>query len=320
MAYSDTIHYDAVKVEKLAKTAWTLLDRQIVLPKLVQTRNGDEFIGTKGDSVTIKVPGRLKARSRKIRPADENARTIQMDSLAENSFQISITEDLYSAVPIEDEVLKLDLEEVVSKYLAPQVRAVAIQYENLIADEIANADYLETTTIDVANPYASVVDAAYLLDQAYVPRDGRILVAGSGVVHALRKSPQWIAATSAGDAIAGARLRTGVIGQIAGYDIVEVPALPLDKAYLFHRSAFAASTISPIIPKGASFGHSIAGGDAPSLTWIQDYDFLQSRDRSLVHVYAGVNTFKDLADANADNARVAAGGLLRATELTLPST
>lgn len=320
MAYSPS--YDAVKIEKLAKTSWELLGRAIVLPRLIQTRNGDEFIGTKGDAVSIKVPGRLKARRRDLRPVDEASRTLQLDTLAESKFQIQIDQNIYSATPMEDEVLKMDIEDAVRQVLAPQIRAVAIDYENLIADEITGADYLAENVIafDADNPYESIVRAAHQLNKAYVPRDGRTLIVGSGVALAIRLSKQLIVASSSGDAIAGNMLRTATMGQLAGVNIVEVDVLPEGEAYMFHRSAFAASTISPVIPDGASYGKQISGGDAPSLTWIKDYDFLVSRDRSLVHFYAGVNTFKDLADSNADNDLVAGGGLLRAVKLTLSLT
>lgn len=320
MAYDPS--FDAVKVEKLAKASWELLGRSIVLPRLIATRNGDEFIGTLGDAVSIKVPGRLKARRRALRPASEGDRTIQMDTLGEQKFQITIDQDIYSAVPMEDEVLKMDMEDAVRQVLMPQIRAVAIDYENLIADEITGADYLPGNIVefDAENPYETIVKSGHRLDKAYVPKDGRTLIVGSGVALAIRLSKQLIVATSAGDSIAGNMLRTATIGQLAGVNIVEVDVLPENEAYLFHRSAFAASTISPVIPDGAAYGRKISGGDAPSLTWLKDYDFLQSRDRSLVHFYAGVNTFKDLADNKADNDLVAAGGLLRAVKIVNSAT
>lgn len=320
MAYTPS--YDAVKIEKLAQTSWELLQRSIVLPGLINTLNGDQFKGALGDAITIKVPGRTKARTRALRPVDENARKIITDTLAENSFHVTLDTNIYNAIPIEDEVMTFDIEDFMRQILAPQVRALAVKYENLIADEISGADYLPTheLVLDPAHAYESVIDADRLLDVAFVPKDGRVLAVGSSVKTALLKSEQFIKATSAGDSIAGGVLRSGQIGQIAGYSVFESMALPDDEAYLFHKSAFAASTVTPIVPRGAAFGKQITGGDAPSMTWICDYDADVSRDRSLVHFYAGTNTFKDLADVNADNALVAAGGLLRATKLALPST
>ena len=319
MAYTPA--YDAVKVEKLAQTSWELLGRSITLPRLIQTRNGDEFIGTLDDAVTIKVPGRLKARRRALRPED-NARTIQMDRLAEQKFHITIDTDIYSAVPMEDEVLKMDVEDAVRQVLLPQIRACAIDYENLIADEIVNANYLAENihVFDATDVHKTLVLANKSLDDAFVPKEGRSLIVGSGIATAIRLSNEFRKASNADQDTVRNALTNATIGQIAGLRVVEVDVLPEDEAYLFHRSAFAASTIAPVVPDGAAFGKQIAGKDSPGLTWIKDYDFLESRDRSLVHFYAGVNTFKDKADSNADNAKVAGGGLLRAAKLVLPST
>lgn len=314
MAY--TKHVDPIKIEKVASTAWTLLQREITLPGLINTRNGDEFVGALNDAVTIKVPARAVARKRALRPED-GQRTIITDDLAEQSFHITIDEDIYSAVKLKDEVVKLDIKDLMVEVIAPQVRAVAVKYEDKIAEEITSANYVHEVEFDVDNPYGSVIDAARLLDMGFVPRDGRTLIVGPGVKTALLKSPQFITANSSGDAIAGGMLRNGQLGQVAGYDVVESHAIPEGEAYLIHRSAFAASALQPAIPRGAAFGKSLAGGVGVPLTWICDYDFNESTDRSVIHFYAGCNTFEDKPDARADNSLVAAGGLLRAVKLEI---
>lgn len=314
MAY--TPHIDPIKLERATKTAWELLQREIVLPNVINTRNGDEFVGALDDAVTIKVPARANARRRDLRPED-GSRTIVADDLTWQKFQITIDEDIYSAVNIKDEVLRLDIEDLMTEVIAPQVRAVAVKYEDKIAEEITTADYVFEREFDVDKPYESIVDASRDLDSAFVPRDGRTLIVGPGVKTALLKSSQLITASSAGDQIAGGMLRTGQIGQIAGFNVVESHAIPDGEAYLIHRSAFAASALQPAIPRGAAFGKGIASGHSVPLTWICDYDFSESQDRSVVHFYAGVNTFKDKPDARADNDIVAAGGLLRAVKLEI---
>ncbi len=318
MVYTPSV--DVVKAEKLAQTAWELLQRQIVLPKLVANFNGNDFKGALGDTIKIPVPARTKARRRALRPATEDARKIQMSSLEEGFFSVTITDDLYNAIPIEDEVLTFDIDNVLTRVLAPQVRAVAIDVENLIAEEIENADYLPSHEIgfDAARPYDSIVDADTLLGRAYVPRDGRVLLVGTNVMSAMRKSDQFIKQSNSGD-IAQSMLQSSMVGEVAGYNAVWCDVIDPDTAYLFHKSAFAFSAVTPQIPRGAAFGQQVGSPAGVPLTWIHDYDFLVSRDRSLVHTYAGTNTFKDQPDENADNDLVAGGGLLRAVKLTLPA-
>lgn len=302
-----------LKIEKLASTALALLDREIVLPGLVTVSSGAEFVGALDDTVTIRVPARTMARSRALRPVDENARTIILSDLEEQAIHIILDEDLYNAVGIEDEVATLDIADFGSQVLLPQVRAVALAWENKIAGEITGATYIHEVEWDDARPFDSMVDARKLLADSFVPTDGRRMVVGSGMEAALLKSDQLIRYDSSGDASA---LKTATLGRIAGVDVVVSQAIPEDEGYLFHKSAFSAAWRAPVVPRGASFGKSVSATGGIALTWLCDYDAMQSRDRSIVHVYTGTNHTVDPADENADNDLVAAGGFLRAVKFT----
>lgn len=302
-----------LKIEKLAGTALALLDREIVLPGLVTVSSGAEFVGALDDSVTIRVPARTTARSRALRPANEGARTILLSDLEEQAIHITLDEDLYNAVGIEDEVATLDIADFGSQVLLPQVRSVALAWENKIAGEITGATYIHEVEWDDDRPFDSMVDARKLLADSFVPTDGRRMVVGSGMEAALLKSDQLIRYDSSGDASA---LKTATLGRIAGVDVVVSQAIPENEGYLFHKSAFSAAWRAPVVPRGASFGKSVSATGGIALTWLCDYDAMQSRDRSIVHVYTGTNHTVDPADENADNDLVAAGGFLRAVKFT----
>lgn len=307
-----------LKVTKLAQTALTLLQREIVLPSLITTNAEGDYKGALNDTITIRVPARTKAKSRALRPANEGARTIQFSTLTEQAIQVTLDEDIYNAVPIEDEVATLDIVDFASQVLQPQVRAVALAWEDKIGDLLSTAPYVSTVTFDPDHPYESLIDARAKLQLAGVPLDGRTLVVGSSIEQELLKSPQLITASSSGDAIASTALRDANIGKIAGFNVITSLAVPHNEGYLFHKSAFSAAWRAPVIPKGASFGQSISAPGGIALTWLQDYDFLQSRDRSLVHVYTGANYTADPADADSELELVATGGLIRAVKLVLP--
>lgn len=319
MAYQPSV--DVVKVEKLAQTSWELLKRQVTLPTIIQTVNGNQFKGALGDAVSITVPGRAKARRRALRPETENDRVLTMDPISEQKFQITLTDNIYSGVPLEDEVLTMDIDDALF-ILRAQIEAVAEDYEQLIGEEIASAPYLPTHELafDPDFAFESVANAAKVLDDCWVPEQGRTFLVGTELAHRVKLAKQFTNASVVGDATAQARLVRGTIGEINGYPIVVSQAVPKTEGYLFHRTAFGASTVTPAVPSGAAFGKQIVGtaSGAPSMTWIKDYDFLVSRDRSLVHFYAGVNTFQDKADERVvGNDLVAAGGLLRAVKLEL---
>ncbi|QNN99361.1 major capsid protein [Gordonia Phage Sephiroth] len=312
--------FNAVKVEKLASYGLELLQRQIVLPSRITIKSGAEFQGALGDAITIKIGARTKARRAKIRPATEAERQIQFSDLSEQKTHVTLTDRIYSAVGLEDEKAKLDVEDVFSQVVAPQVRAIAVDYENLLAEEIAGAPYKHVVPVDPDHPYEAFVEANRLLGLSFVPDENRTLLVGANFEAALRKSPQFIAATSAGDAIASSLLARATLGTINGYTVVKSYALPANEAYIIHKSAFSSAWLAPVVPDGASWGKSIGlGGETGiSLTWLKDYDFMVGRDRSLLHFYTGVNTTIDEPDVNADNEIVAAGGFLRAVKLVLP--
>lgn len=306
---------DVLKIDKLAAMSLKLLEREIVLPNLVTVSSGAEFVGALDDTVTIRVPARTTAKKRDLRPATENARTIQLSNLTEQAITVTLDEDIYNAVGIEDEIATLDLVDFATQVLQPQVRAVALGWEDKIAAEITGATYVHEVEYDETKPYNTLIRARRLLQDSGVPKDGLKLVVGAGIEESLLTSDQLIKYDSSGDANA---LRTNTLGKIAGLEAVSSLAIPAGEAYLFHKSAFAMAWRAPVVPKGAVFGRSVAlpGSNGVSLTWIHDYDFLQSRDRSLVHVYTGTNHTVDKPDAEAELDIVKAGGFLRAVKIT----
>lgn len=310
--------FNAVKVEKLAKYSLDLLQRQIILPKLITVKSGEEFRGALGDAITIKVGARTKAKRTALRPATEQDRLIEFSDMSEQKTHISLDYRIYNAQALEDEKAKLDVEDVFSQIVAPQIRSVAIDFENLIAEEISGASYKFVVDVDPDKMYHAFVEANRLLGSAFVPDENRTLIVGANFEAALRLCPQFIAATSSGDAIASSLLARAHLGTINGYNVVKSYALPVNEAYIVHKSAFSAAWLAPVVPDGASWGKSIGTDGGLSLTWLKDYDFMYGRDRSLVHVYAGTNTTIDKPDVNADNEVVGEGGLLRAVKLVLP--
>lgn len=305
-----------VKVGKIANTALALLQREIVIPSLVTTNASGDFAGALNDTITIRVPARTRSKSRDLRPADENARRIQLSDLNEKAIQVTLDEDIYNAVGIEDEVATLDVRDFGEQVLAPQIRAVAEGWENKLAGVIESAPYVhEIEFKNLDKPSQALVEARKLLGQSDVPLNGRRFLVGSEVEAMILNSAQFSEHNQIGNS-ADSAIREATIGRIGGQDIVVSNAIDPYAAYLFHPTAFAAAWRAPVVPKGASFGQSVSAGST-SLTWLCDYDAMVSRDRSIVHVYTGANFTDDPADPEADNAVVRAGGLIRAVKINL---
>lgn len=293
-----------IKAERIAAQALGLLEREIVLPALVWRNAGGSFVGAAGDTITMRVPARTTARTRVLRgargTASEGEGIITMDDLTETSVDVTLDTAVYSAVPITDEQLTLDISDFGAQIAEPQVRAIAEGVENAVIAEMTAATYATTVNISGAdvtadNVYDRLVDARVALNKANVPRSERYLVVGADFEATLLKSDELHQADKAGSDSA---LRDADIGRIAGFSRVIVSnGLPSDVGFAFHRSAYVLNMQAPAIPAGASYGTSRAYQNL-SLRWIRDYDFRNVQDRSMFDVYIGTNVVADGADTS----------------------
>lgn len=287
-----------IKPERIAAQALGLLEREIVIPSLVWRNAGGSFQGAAGDTITIRVPARTTARTRQLRGSrpttSEGAGIITMDELTETSVDVTLDTDVYSAVPITDEELTLDITDFGQQIAEPQVRAIAEGVENAVVAEMTGATYETTLTgVTSTNIYDRLVDARVALNKANVPMSERYLVVGSDFEGILLKSDDLHQVDHSGSSSA---LRDAVIGSIAGFSQVVVSnALPADQAYAFHRTAYVLSMQAPAIPSGATFGASRSAFGL-AMRWIRDYDFRNVQDRSLFDVYIGTNVVADGPD------------------------
>jgi P22 coat protein - gene protein 5 len=283
-----------LKGEKIARAALGLLQREIILPALVWRDAGGSFVGAAGDTITIRVPARTTARTRPLREtrptASEGEGIITMDTLTETSIDVTLDEAVYSAVPITDEELTLDITDFGAQILGPQVRAIAEGLENKVAAEMLAANYATTLTLDATDPYKTLVDARVQMNRDNIPMNGRTAVVGADMEGTFLKSEHLSHADKAGD---NSALRDAEIGRVAGFGPIYVSnALPPDVGFVFHRTAYVLSLQAPAIPQGASFGSSQSFQNM-ALRVIRDYDFRNVQDRHLVDVYAGTNTVID---------------------------
>lgn len=302
-----------LKPEVIASTALGLLERDLVLSSLVWTDGDFDFTGAKDDTVTIRIPGRLKAREYGWR--NDRSETIQMDEINEDSIDVKLNRDFYSAVPATDEEMSLDIADFGSKILAPQVRSIAEAVDDNVAALIETAPYATTLPLDAKDPYRSVLAARKTLNRLFVPKGGRTLLVGSEVEEKILLSERFNRLDSTGESAALSALQEATIGRIGGFTVVTSEVIDPDAAYGFVRSAFAVATRAPAIPDGAAYGAGQTYNDL-SMRWIRDYDSTKLRDRSVVSLFAGFNVMRDpVGDERPDGTRDKA--LVRAVKLDL---
>ena len=291
-----------LKAEKIANFSLGVLEREIVLPALVWRDAGGSFRGAAGDTITIRVPARTTARTRSLRGARQynatvsgtdvaGAGIITMDELTETSVDVTLDTAAYSAVPITDEELTLDIQDFGRQVAEPQVRAIAEAIEDAVAAEMTGATYKHTISVDDPGKiYDKLVDAWTTLNKENVPTSERRLVVGADFEGVLLKSDDLHRVDRSGSDSA---LRDANIGRIAGFpEVVVSNALPSNVAFAFHRTAYVLNLQAPAVPEGATYGASRSAYGL-AMRWIRDYDFRNVQDRSLFDVYFGTNHVAD---------------------------
>lgn len=283
-----------LKATRIAAAALGLLEREIVLPGLVWRNAGGEFDGEAGDTISIKVPARTTARTRTLRgarpSASEGNGIITMDELVETKVDVTLDTDVYNAVATTDEELTLDIKDFGAQILAPQVRAVAEGVENAVVAEMVGAAYATTLTLDTTDPYKTAIDATVALNKAKVPRTDRFLVVGADMEGVFLKSERLSRVDQSGSDMA---LRKAQIGVLAGFGPVYGSlAIPPGMGFAFHRTAYVLGMRAPKVPSGAKAGSSQSYAGL-AMRWLQDYDFRNVQDRSLVDTFIGTNIVDD---------------------------
>ncbi|AIA05408.1 P22 phage major capsid protein family protein [Streptomyces noursei] len=294
-----------LKSEKIAATALGLLEREMVLSRLVWTNGGFDFTGAKNDTVTIRIPATTTAREYDWR--NDRSSDIVLDELAEDSTTVTLNKDIYSAVAITDEELTLDIRDFGSQVLQPQVNAVAKAIDTGVANMIETATYANTVTVEEKDPWLGIVDARAALNKANVPTEGRTILMGADMETALLKSGRINDVSKSGSDSA---LRSATLGRLAGFDLVTSNAINPRSAYAFVPSAFVLATRAPAIPAGVTSGSS-QSYNGLAMRWVRDYDAAKLRDRSILNVYAGFNVMTD----KVGNAK----RLVRAVKLDMPT-
>src|SRR5688572_4231481 len=121
---------DFIKAEKVVRAALGLLEREIVLPRMVWQDAGGSFVGAKGDTITIRLPAYVKARRRGLR----SDAPITTGEIHERKVDIVLDTHIYTPVHVRDVEMTLDIESFGEQVLDPVVKSVARELEDLLAE------------------------------------------------------------------------------------------------------------------------------------------------------------------------------------------
>lgn len=276
-----------IKAAQIVNAAALLLEREIVLPRLVWTQPSADFVGSLDDTITLRVPAVLTSRSRVMR----STTALVADELTETSVPVKLDEHVYQLLNITDEQLTLDIVDFSRQVLAPQMRAVAEGMENVIAAEMQSATAAGLVTVDTSSPpssgeaFAVLVNAGKVLNDNNVPRSERVVVLGSNLEAWFLQDPV-INNHNSGNRTA---LEEATISRLAGFTVVGSNALDQDEGYAFHRAAIAFANVAPALPDGATMKARMST-ETLALRYLRDYNPTNSTgpvDRSLVDAFVG---------------------------------
>lgn len=280
------------KPEKYAATALALLQREIKGAGLFVHKYGvADYVGAKGDKIMIKRPPILKARDAGFRSRNE----LVVDDIVQTRIEVALTKHPYSRVELSPEEATLDQVDYVRDVQAPQVRAIVEDFDDSIAAALAGAtfvhevDFKEGADGKTGDPRKVAIAAKAKLDSSYVPASGRYWLVGANVSAAVASYDKLLAVDTAGIPEA---LRDGVVGRLAGFTIIDWPALDDDESYFVHNSAVALSTVAPVVPRGAAAGATVAG-QGLAVTQVWDYQSGTLADQSTVHAFTGTSLVTD---------------------------
>lgn len=289
-----------IKAQQIVDAAALLLQREIVLPRLVWTQPSASFVGALDDTITLRVPAVREARTRTMRSTDP----LVADDLAETSVPVTLDTHVYDLLNITDEQLTLDITNFARQVLAPQMRGVAEGMEDVIATALDGATVGVDQTIAMGGsdePYDVAIDARTALNALNVPRSERVLVLGSNVEAAFLKSDKLSKVNESGTDDA---LRDATITRVAGFTVVGSNAVDPDVAYAFHRTAVAFGNVAPALPDGAAMKARVAT-EGLALRYLRDYNPTNSTgpvDRSLVDAFVGAASVEENPDNSGDDA------------------
>jgi P22 coat protein - gene protein 5 len=286
-----------LKAERIIAQGLGMLQRELILPRLVERKGIADFKGAKNDTIDIRIPSILRAREYEWRT---RTRAIEVDELEETSIPVRLDKHVYSAVGITDEELTLDIDSWGEQVATPQIRATGERLEGYIAVAMENANYRHTVSwtpgtgdSDDFSFNRAANAARKFLNTENVPTTGRKLLLGANVEEAALNSPNLL---KANEAAYDGTLREAVIGRIAGFDVIgNVNSIDPDFAVAFHPTAYVFGNVAPQVPGGVSSGATMTY-DSFAMRWIRDYDSDFLRDRSVYSSFAGAASVEDARD------------------------
>ena len=137
----------------ISSVAIALLTRQLVLPQTVTAIPGDEFAGSNGDTITVRVPQPSASRTQ-----DNPGDTLVADEVDEVPVTVQVNH-LYHLKNVSDQQLSLEIEDFARQITRPQTEAVAVGAEDQVASVMNGAEASLSIADDGSNIEEVILEA-----------------------------------------------------------------------------------------------------------------------------------------------------------------
>ncbi|MFD3553076.1 P22 phage major capsid protein family protein [Streptomyces goshikiensis] len=262
----------------VAKNAASLLKAELVLGRLVFRDAEADFIGGRGDTVSVRIP--------RVLQASKFTGSTSAISTPLNEQTVSVKLNTHAMQPLEltAKDMTLNADNFSAQVLAPQVAGVAEMIEAEIATVMQPVITGAALTIDPANPRDAITKAGEILDTRKVGAKSRVLVVSPNVKRTLLMDPTLSNVDSAGSPSA---LRDSIVGRLHGFDVYMSPFIT-DGAVAMTREAFAAAIKAPAKPESVS-GASATDDDNQgyAMTWFVSFNGETRTEMSVVEAFVG---------------------------------
>lgn len=263
---------------------------------LVTPFTGEQFVGTKNDTLLYRTKGVTIARDYEFR---SRTAPIVFDEIYRNELPVTIDQHMTVANRWTDEERTFDVQSIRREIAAPMAEAMVVRFDRKILAALGSATPSISDLNGTEPAAAAEVDNSALkiamgwktrIDAQGMPTDGRLLVLGA--------NPFMYFATSASTlkydpSQAGTVFRRGIYGRIADFNIVngtqflgenEIVALHPSWAVLPNAAPAAAQDLS-FQSRGSYGGYSARLAAQYHLPW--------ASDALLLNTFWGVSEIKD---------------------------
>ncbi|HLU28505.1 MAG TPA: hypothetical protein VKZ65_08710 [Glycomyces sp.] len=278
-----------IKSEKFVSLGLSAINQLALLPNIFRRISGDSFKYAKDDTIQW-TTGRVTV----ARDYEWRTRTapVILDKIGQTKVDIKLDTHLTQGVPLTNEQRTMDIENLATEVVQPQVEALVTRAEGKVVLGLRAADFKTPlpTLYNDTDPYDWAISVRRILNAQGAPTAGRYLLVGAGAEDRLLRSERIVAPNMTPET--SRAVREAVIGDLANFTIVPVPALEDNEIFAVTRDALVVANVAPVKPDGA-----IDSAQRRARNWsllhTYSYDYSYQQNVSMLSTFLGVNSVND---------------------------